>query len=138
MSDDKRTKFTPEVREIILEAIEAGNYYNVACSVAGVSYKTFREWIKRGRSADPADAEYRAFRSAVKRAEAEGERKHLKCITDEAAQTWQAAAWFLERKYPKRWAKRDIPPPAPRDKVDELVDELRAIRQAGTAGAGGG
>jgi transposase len=114
------TKFTPEVRAIILEAIEAGNYFNVAASVAGVSYKVFREWVRRGASDAPDDAQYRAFRLAVKRAEAEAHRKMLEHVTTAAPTTWQAAAWYLERKYPKQWARRD-PDPTPSD-LSNLTD----------------
>lgn len=46
---------------------------------------------------------YREFRAAVQKAEAEAEERLLGIIEDAAPNTWQAAAWMLERKYPERW-----------------------------------
>lgn len=106
------TKFTPEVREIILETIEEGNYLKVACECAGVSYKVFKDWMNRGLSEDPEHAEYRAFHSAVKRAVATAERNTIKRISVASLETWQAAAWLAERRFGERWRqKKGEPPP---------------------------
>jgi transposase len=124
MADTGRpTKFTPEVREIILDAIEAGNYFSVACSIAGVDFSTFSRWMKRGRSKAPEDAEFCAFRKAVKRAEAHGEAKQLGHVTTAAESTWQAAAWYLERKYPKRWSRPQTTPPKPAKPLSQMTRE---------------
>ena len=36
------TKLTPERQNRLVEAIQAGNYYKVACAAAGIDYSTFR------------------------------------------------------------------------------------------------
>lgn len=43
-------------------------------------------------------------------------------IIEEAAQTkWQAAAWYLERRWPERWAKRE------RFEVEQRREPVRII-----------
>ena len=42
------SKLTPKVQQKIVEAIRNGNYYEVACRYAGVSYDSFRTWMARG------------------------------------------------------------------------------------------
>ena len=44
---------------------------------------------------------------------------HLKNIETASTKSWFASAWFLERKHPERWGKREAPPAddGPRDEV---------------------
>ena len=54
------------------------------------------------------EVSYFQFFQAVKRAEAEAEAAavlHIKKAASEG--TWQAAAWYLERKYKDRWSRQD-------------------------------
>lgn len=57
---------------------------------------------------------------AVERAEAKAEEFHLKNIKDASKKNWFASTWFLERKHPERWAKREAPPADDRAR-DEVV-----------------
>jgi hypothetical protein len=58
-------------------------------------------------------------------------------IAREAARSWRAAAWLLERRYPERWA-------ASRERVDEAaptleqIDELARLRALRQSLSGGG
>jgi hypothetical protein len=92
-----RSKLTPEVQARIVQALELGATYEQAAGYGGVSYETFRVW----REQNPA------FSVAVKEAEARAAVRWLQQI-EQAAQegSWQAAAWKLERRYPRdfgRW-----------------------------------
>lgn len=42
------SKLTPRVQAKLVDAISQGNYYEVACKYAGISYKSFRDWMARG------------------------------------------------------------------------------------------
>ncbi len=53
--------------------------------------------MKRGGSP------YLEYSDAVKKAEAELERKALEGITAAGAKNWTAWAWILERKWPERY-----------------------------------
>lgn len=101
------TKFTEETKTKILTALKGGNYREVACRYAGVSYQTFRKWLKLGE--DPtAPPEYRQFLEAVEKAEADAEVADLALIRRAAQEgSWTAAAWVRERKNPERWGRKD-------------------------------
>ena len=48
--------------------------------------------------------------SAVKKAEANAIVAHIKNISDASKSNWTASAWFLERKYPELFGKREVEP----------------------------
>lgn len=100
------TKLTAEVQDRIVGALRAGSYQETAARYAGISPKTFYEWMNRGESDDPEQTLFREFREAVERAKADAEIRDLLLI-DKAANdgSWQAAAWKLERKFPHRWGR---------------------------------
>ena len=92
------TKYTPETVSKILEAISTGASYEHAAAYGGISYETFRTWRE----------EFSAFSVAIKKAEAEALVGRLEVIDNAAIDgSWQAAAWWLERKYPDQWGRRD-------------------------------
>ncbi len=100
----RRTKLTPEVQQKIVGAIAAGNYYEVACAIAGISHTTFYNWLEKGRQGKKP---YVDFLEAVKKAEAANEAKRLQTITKAAETDWKANAWYLERRYPERWGRKE-------------------------------
>ena len=101
------TKFTPETRKLLLDALSAGNYRNVACAYAGIHYSTLNEWLLRADDPD-SDPEYAEFSDAVRKAEASAEVRDIALIETAAREgTWQAAAWLRERKNPERWGRRE-------------------------------
>jgi hypothetical protein len=100
-------KLTDETAKVIVDAIKVGCPIKVACQAAEIGSTTFKSWMARGKSEDEADAPYRAFRAAVRKARAHGESFALKVIQDAMPDHWQAAAWFLERSQPTRWGRVD-------------------------------
>jgi len=100
------TKFTPDVRARIISAIRNGNTYDAAANYGGVTYSIYREWMKRGE--DEGVGDFFDFFEAVKKAEAEAEVESVALIRRSAKEgQWQAAAWFLERRKPSEWGRRD-------------------------------
>lgn len=106
MPAGRPTKLTPEVQERIVSAIRAGNYLETAAAYAGVNQSTLHRWVARGKEED-APEEFREFCEAVERARAEAEVRTVALIQQAAPNSWQAAAWYLERSHPKRWARRE-------------------------------
>jgi transposase len=94
---------TPEVQAQICEAVAAGNTRHDAAAYAGVGRSTFLAWLARGKQ-KKGGARYRDFRDAVKKAEADAVVRNVAIIQQAADKTWQAAAWWLERKYPQDWS----------------------------------
>jgi hypothetical protein len=110
-------KITRELVTVLCDALEAGHYREVACKLAGIDRKTLLNWMKRGSR--EKSGLYRELYEAVERAEAKAEEYHLGNIKDASKKNWFASAWYLERKHPERWAKRDAPldDDGPKDEV---------------------
>lgn len=101
------SKLTPQIQERIVLAVRAGNYASVAARSAGIGESTFYRWMENGAK-DDAPTELREFREAIKKAEADAEVSAALLIRQAAQNgTWQAAAWYLERKYADRWGRND-------------------------------
>lgn len=95
------SKKTDDAVHRILELLAAGNYRRVAYTAAGISHETFGRWMR----------EDHGFRAAVEKAEADANAFHLANIRQAAMDgTWQASAWFMERKHPEEWGKQDRRP----------------------------
>lgn len=101
----RRSKLTPEVQEKICEYVRQGLTYEIAARAAGISESTFYRWRERGEKA--RGGKFREFWEALKRAEAEAEQRLVERILSASSDTWQAAAWILERRYPDRWGRKD-------------------------------
>ncbi len=115
------SKYTPATAKKITDAIRVGATFRLACMYAGISEDTFMAWRKR----------YPDFADAINQAEGAGAAAWLGMI-EKAAQegNWQAAAWKLERKYPREYGRRviqsfeDIPPEKIPDLSDDELDQL--------------
>lgn len=103
----KRPRKPTERLPALVHAISLGATLKMACAYAGIGESTFYKEIAMGREAQ--DAESVEFLEAIKKAEADAGLKWLGQIEDAAQQgNWQAAAWRLERRYPREYARRQI------------------------------
>lgn len=122
----------PGVKDKLLRALAKGSSYKLACGYAGITYKTFREWIKRAeRFIDGYDGEpeydegdiYYQLYCDIKRIESFAALKWLEKIDDAASDgNWQAAAWKLERRYPDEYGKDA-------GIIKQLIDQQKIIMQ---------
>ncbi|MEM6432391.1 MAG: hypothetical protein AAF773_00820 [Cyanobacteria bacterium P01_D01_bin.115] len=130
----RQTNLTPQLTRKIAANVKKGCYFNVACELAGIPQETGRYWLARGKGTHPdsdtPDDPFHTFHIAIKKAEAEAEKKAAEQIitaaqgrisekteegngpkgpfskvTREEKRDWTAAAWYLERKYPHRWGR---------------------------------
>ncbi len=101
----RKPKLTAEVQEKIIAAIRAGNYASVAAEYAGISERTFYNWLQWGQ--ERGRGPYFHFLQAVKTAERESEVRAVAIIQKHMDDNWQAAMTYLERKHPSRWGRRD-------------------------------
>jgi hypothetical protein len=90
------TKYTPATVEKILEALRGGNTRRASCAVADVSQDSLALWLRT----------YPEFAEAVEKAEGKAEAKMVSVIKAASETTWQAAAWWLERKHKAEWSSR--------------------------------
>lgn len=82
----------------ITDALNAGNTRTAAVAYGGIDYKRFQRWMVKNAS----------FTNAVKAAEAQAEVSNVAIIAQAArGGTWQAAAWWLERRRHEDWRRRE-------------------------------
>jgi hypothetical protein len=86
---------TPDKEKEILAILTMGGSRNVAADYVGIAQGTLHDCIKRN-----AD-----FSERVKNAEAKGQIRHLKKVSE--SDQWQASAWMLERKWPNEFGRRE-------------------------------
>jgi len=121
-------KLTPEVEERMVRAISVGAAYKDACAYAGISYQTFLNWKKRAqqseaRSDDGCDEpeettrRFVEFFDRIKKAQGDAAMSWLATINKAAKRDWRAAAWALERRYPKSYDRNRLRP----DRIDEVA-----------------
>ncbi|MFH1670394.1 MAG: hypothetical protein ABIA92_02300 [Patescibacteria group bacterium] len=108
------TKYTEDTINGICKWIMGGNSYVDACTMAGISYQTFNEWRH----------EKSEFSDAIKKAEAKCKAARISRILDASEEKWQAAAWWLERRYPDEYALRKIEKNQPVSKAPDGVRDL--------------
>jgi len=90
------TKYNEETETRITQALRAGNTRRAACAYAGISQDTFANWLKSNSH----------FADAIEKAEGDAEVRNVAIIQKAADSTWQAAAWWLERKHKADWSSR--------------------------------
>lgn len=122
---------TPERTKIICDFIAEGNYLHAACAAAGIGKRTYNRWLEQA-AIDNAAGEssvFTKFADDVHLAEGEGQARLVKIVKDAAESglpnTWQAACWILERKWPALFGKRveiEVTP-------SKLLEELRKQSQ---------
>lgn len=99
--------------ERLINGLRLGHFVEEACQHANISKQTYYRWLKEGEALDekttPLTSDEQALRDlcdAIKAAELAGQSAALDVIRTAAARgTWQAAAWFLERRN-KKWSNR--------------------------------
>lgn len=98
------SKITPEITEEICDYIKSGNYPETAAALAGIHRATFYRWIKKGNQ--HKTGLHREFCDRIKEAEAYAQGAAVERIRAAGDKNWQALAWWLERKFPELWGRR--------------------------------
>lgn len=98
------TKLTPDIQKKIVELIEEGQFAEIAANCVGISERTFYNCLKRGKNEEHGP--FFQFFQAIEQASAKSEVEALDIIWIASERDWRAAAWYLERRFPKKWGKR--------------------------------
>lgn len=89
----------------LIDAVLAGNTYENAAQLCGITSRTFYRWMAEGRTAtNPKSYQYQFFQG-IQKAEASAIHRNVIVIQQAARNTWQAAAWYLERRRPAVWGR---------------------------------
>lgn len=147
MAKGRPTKLTPGIADAIVAAIREGCPYEVAAQTTGVSQTSIYAWKARGER--ESTGPYADFLKAIKRAEADAELEAIervrgigfggvvigrRIVTQRNGDViedvtyshpqWQAFAWYLERKYPDRWGRRDRVDVTVRKEAERIAGEF--------------
>jgi hypothetical protein len=136
----------------LLNALKVGHFVEEACKYAPIHKATFYRWLQQGEIIDakaergePLTEDEQALRDlcdAIKAAEVSGQNAALDLIRSAIEQgTWQAAAWFLERRN-KKWSNRtEITGPdggpVQTVTVEDVDEKIRNLIAASEADRGG-
>lgn len=124
---------TTELAEKLLRDVLKKRVFDAQIAIRnGIHPDTLKLWLKKGLEED-AEEPYRSFAQRYATAQIDDE---ADAVSDVMAGTqphegagkpgdWKAAAWYLERKYPKRWN----PNRQPEAGVAEAVDIEGIVRE---------
>lgn len=112
------SKLTKAVTDKVCAALREGQTYQVACTLAGIDYTTFRKWLLRAE--ERKEPKYVAFLNAVTRAEREAEAEAVRKWRSAFDEDWRAVAEFLARRNKGDWTKETT------HKVDQTVRTVDA------------
>ena len=98
-----KSKLTQELIVKISTEIENGSYQKVAARKCGVGESTFYAWMEKAEAG--VVGQFQELMEAVKNASAVAESRAIHTIL--ADDSWQSKAWYLERRFPERWGRKD-------------------------------
>ena len=126
------TKLTPEIQKKIGDGVSIGLTYALAASTAGVTYQSLNSWMKRGR--DSTSGKYFEFYKHIEQRNAEGARKILQKLNDEAkAGNCHVCMFILERRFSEDFGRRvykktNVVSENQNVNVDTAIDDTNSIR----------
>ena len=99
-------KITRELIDAICEDISQGFTYDQSALNNGIAASTFYRWMHIGKQSN-SDAIYKELVIHVNEASEFSEQEALQLVRSVAKvdRNWKAAAWFLERRFPEKYAK---------------------------------
>jgi transposase len=105
----RKTLLYSESKDRLLDAITKGLTINDACEYAGISEQTYYNWLNKDVSSiknEEDKKKYLEFLESLKKAQSECQMYCLDFLMKD--KSWQSKAWVLERRFPDRWAKKDM------------------------------
>lgn len=122
---------TQAIHNLIVNSIKKGNYRETAFRLAKVPKRTFCRWIANGKKKSAGI--YHNFYEAVIEAEGYAEHVCVDVILKAAKVDARHAEWWLERKFPERWARERHEVHELRRQVADLLTRLDAVDGKGKA-----
>lgn len=113
----------------VVASLEKGLPRDTAARLARIAPRTLYTWLRKGRD-DEEGGPYAQFLQRVKEAEAKSEEALMGIIRAHATDTWQACAWLLERRMPKKYALRkpsEAMAPVKPEEAEQLIAEAAKL-----------
>lgn len=101
-----KPRYSAEVHATICKHLRAGAFFSHAAEAAEVSADAAKDWLAKGLE---GDRRYAAFAREVRKIQAEDAIRNQAVVSTAAVRQhpgdWKAAAWNLERKFPKLYGQ---------------------------------
>ena len=99
-----RPKLDPAITQRIVDLVRAGNTLDTAATACGIHRTTLHRWMRHGKG--QKRGRYHKLFEQVEKAQAEAEARDVAIIAKAAGADWRAAAWRLERRFPRKYGPR--------------------------------
>jgi hypothetical protein len=128
----RKSKLTKELIKEAFKLVSAGNYIKDIPPILGIDDSTWFRWLNEGEKAKSGMK--REFYETVKKAEKDAIARNVALIQRAAQEgNWQAAAWWLERKYFEDWGRKDkVDLSADKDGFKVVVEYIDKEKQDGS------
>lgn len=113
----RKYKATPKTINIILTAIGEGLTQREASILACISEDTLSLWKRQDSD----------FSEQIRQKEIECKLAHIRNIKKASEKSWQASAWWLERKYKEEFSLKSKFDVQVNESLDELGDSIKKI-----------
>jgi len=110
----RRSKLSAGLQQALCAVLSGGATRRAACAHVGIDHSQFYRWLQRSAT----------FRDAIQKAESDAELRFTTIVAQAATETWQAAAWWLERRRPDDFGRRDRLELDVRREAERLAAEL--------------
>ena len=127
----RKRKLTKELIKEAYKLVAAGNYDKDVYPILGIDKSTWYRWLSEGETAKSGLK--KEFYDTVKKAEKDAIARNVALIQRAAQEgNWQAAAWWLERKYFEDWGRKDkVDLSADKDGFKVVVEYIDKGKQDG-------
>lgn len=127
----RKRKLTKELIKETYKLVAAGNYDKDVYPILGIDKSTWYRWLSEGETAKSGLK--KEFYDTVKKAEKDAIVRNVALIQRAAQEgNWQAAAWWLERKYFEDWGRKDkVDLSADKDGFKVVVEYVDKEKQNG-------
>lgn len=112
-----KTKATPRTIDIILEAISEGLTQREASILAGISEDTLSLWKRQDSD----------FSEQIRQKEIESKLYHIRNIRRASEKSWQASAWWLERKFKDEFSTKSNTDVKSTENIDKLTETMQQL-----------
>jgi hypothetical protein len=127
------TKLTPELQQRIGDNIALGLTYSLAAEASGITYKTFNDYMNRGKT--EKSGKYFQFYKHIQKRNADAAKECLKRLNKAAdAGNCQVCMWILERRFSEDFGRRvyrkmNVVSENKNENVEIIVKDVNGIRK---------
>jgi hypothetical protein len=111
-SSDHRVSGRPALQDDLIETIAKlvvmGADPKAASATLGVTGDVYEEWMADGKENRRGKYRQRRFVLTMERSVAQFEVQGISKIRRSAEESWQAAAWLLERRLPEKYVRKSV------------------------------